>query len=220
MAGRRLWQRAESLATRILGKTQVWPPGYLRFVLHGDPRCFEIPTHLTLQERLLLYRLGVELSRKATIVEIGSYLGASAAFLATAASEIDGQLFCVDTWQNDAMSEGARDTYAEFLHHTGFCARWITPLRGESVAVAQTFNRTIDLLFIDADHSYAAVKADLEHWAPKVRRDGWIVLHDWGWAEGVQRVVTEMIEPIQRGRPMTLPNLYAAQVAWSSWNRR
>jgi predicted O-methyltransferase YrrM len=199
----------------MLGKEGIWPPGYLRFILRGDPRCFEIPTHLTLRERLLLYRLGVGLPSRANLVEIGSYLGASACFLASAAREIGGQVFCVDTWCNDAMSEGERDTHEDFVQNTQMYAAWITPLRGDSLSVARTFSTPIDLLFIDADHSYSAVKADLSAWAPKVRSGGWIVLHDWGWAEGVQRATAEMIAPIQCGAPLTLPNLYAAQVMWN-----
>ena len=214
MAGGRLWEQAEALITRILRKRQIWPPGYLRFILRGDPRCFEVFTHLTVEERLLLYRLAVNLSRRACLVEIGSYLGASACFLAAAAREIDGQLVCVDTWQNDAMSEGTRDTYADFQHNTRIYARWITPLRGDSASMALLFDRTVDLLFIDADHDYPAVKADLTAWAPKVRNDGWVVMHDWGWADGVRRATEEMLTPIQSGPALILPNLYAAQVRW------
>lgn len=36
----------------------------------------------------------------------------------------------------------------------------------------------IDLLFIDADHTYEAVKADLEMYRPLVAEDGLIALHD------------------------------------------
>ena len=210
-----MWRRAEALITRILGKKPIWPPGYLRFALRADPRCFEVFTHLTVEERILLYRLAVDLPRGTNLVEIGAYLGASACFLAAAAREIDGKLFCVDTWQNDAMSEGTRDTYADFLHNTRMYARWITPLRGDSTTLAPSFNHQIDLLFIDADHSYQAVKADLAAWAPKVRSGGWVVMHDWGWAEGVRQATEEMIKPMQLAPALILPNLYAAQVRWT-----
>jgi predicted O-methyltransferase YrrM len=39
-------------------------------------------------------------------------------------------------------------------------------------------NDQIDLLFIDADHSYDAVKKDFELYAPLVSDGGLIVLHD------------------------------------------
>ena len=36
-----------------------------------------------------------------------------------------------------------------------------------------------DFVFVDADHSYAAVKADIAKWAPKVRAGGWLGGHDY-----------------------------------------
>lgn len=38
--------------------------------------------------------------------------------------------------------------------------------------------RKIDLLFIDACHTYEAVKADFELYSPLVRDGGWIAFHD------------------------------------------
>ena len=38
--------------------------------------------------------------------------------------------------------------------------------------------RKIDLLFIDADHSYAGVKQDFNMYSPLVRKGGIIALHD------------------------------------------
>jgi hypothetical protein len=95
-----------------------WTPWYLRFILCGDRKCFDVFTHLTRIERLLLYRLAISLPRNCTIVEIGSYIGASSSFLASAAKEKSGILYCVDTWKNEEMSEGSRDTYAEFIQNT------------------------------------------------------------------------------------------------------
>jgi|SaaInlV_100m_DNA_2_1039680.scaffolds.fasta_scaffold02887_6 predicted O-methyltransferase YrrM len=38
---------------------------------------------------------------------------------------------------------------------------------------------SVDLLFIDGDHSYAGVKADFENYSKFVRPGGWIVLDDY-----------------------------------------
>src|SRR5688572_3661132 len=38
---------------------------------------------------------------------------------------------------------------------------------------------TFDFVFIDADHSYEAVRTDIERWTPKVRKGGWIGGHDF-----------------------------------------
>jgi cephalosporin hydroxylase len=38
--------------------------------------------------------------------------------------------------------------------------------------------RKVDLLFIDADHAYNAVKQDFEMYTPLVRDGGWVGMHD------------------------------------------
>lgn len=49
-----------------------------------------------------------------------------------------------------------------------------------------------DFVFIDAAHSYQAVKADLEAWRPKVKAGGWFGGHDYHSAHpGVIRAVDE-----------------------------
>ncbi|MEM4217915.1 MAG: class I SAM-dependent methyltransferase [Candidatus Methanomethylicaceae archaeon] len=171
-----------------------------------------IPTHLTEQEKFLLFNITRGFSPSVDVVELGSYLGASACFLAEGLQRGRGHLYCVDTWENDAMSEGYRDTYQEFLVNTELLSGTITPIRGLTTEVATSFTKEISLLFVDADHSYAAVTADLQSWLPKLQAGGWLLMHDWGWAEGVQRAIKEMVAPIQIDKPIRLPNLYAVRV--------
>lgn len=40
-------------------------------------------------------------------------------------------------------------------------------------------NNSLDLVFIDADHSYESVKKDIECWLPKVKSGGFITGHDY-----------------------------------------
>lgn len=47
------------------------------------------------------------------------------------------------------------------------------------------FERKIDLLFIDGDHTYDAVKADHENYAPLVRSGGFVAFHDISGEPGV-----------------------------------
>ena len=57
------------------------------------------------------------------------------------------------------------------------------------------FDEEIDLLFIDGDHSAAAVIGDVVGWRPLVRVGGLIVFHDYGnggrapWTAGVKQAV-------------------------------
>lgn len=49
-----------------------------------------------------------------------------------------------------------------------------------SVAAAAKINdASMDFVFLDADHSYEGLKADIAAWLPKVKPDGWICGHDY-----------------------------------------
>jgi Methyltransferase domain len=52
---------------------------------------------------------------------------------------------------------------------------------------------TLDFVFIDADHGYDAVKADIAAWLPKIRPGGWVTGHDYDLEKfpGVVRAVEE-----------------------------
>lgn len=53
---------------------------------------------------------------------------------------------------------------------------------------------SLDLVFIDGDHSYDAVKHDIMEWGKKVRNGGLLCGHDYSHThEGVIRAVDELI---------------------------
>jgi cephalosporin hydroxylase len=72
---------------------------------------------------------------------------------------------------------------------------------GKSVDVAKTIeDESLDWVYIDADHRYEAIKADLEAYFPKVRKGGVVSGHDYthhqvSWTEpyvfGVIEAVNE-----------------------------
>jgi predicted O-methyltransferase YrrM len=178
---------------------------------------FAIASHLTHRERVELFRLAQAPGLK-SIVEIGSYLGASAAAFGAGlrqASNSAARIYCIDTWNNDAMSEGQRETMSGFLSNTVAFQKSIVPVRGLSTAVVPEIGRRmtqIDLLFIDGDHSYPGCLADWQAYRSFLRPQSRIVLHDVGWAKGVQRVLAEEIR--SRVRMETrLPNLWWGELA-------
>jgi predicted O-methyltransferase YrrM len=71
------------------------------------------------------------------------------------------------------------------------------PVVSDSVAAARAMasrQGSIDLIFIDGDHSYEACQADIAAWAPFARRGGVMAFHDFGSrAEGVTRAIFEEI---------------------------
>ena len=179
---------------------------------------FEIRSHLTDREKVTLYRLASEISKRKTspcsFVEIGSYIGASSSYLAAGLARNNhfGKVYCIDTWNNDAMTEGNRDTMAEFLHNTRKFSRYIEPIRGwstdpEVVGQVTRLAGKIDLLFIDSDHCFEGALADWKIYNPLLSENAIVAMHDIGWAEGVQRVVAEEIRP-RADREARLTNLW------------
>ena len=57
-------------------------------------------------------------------------------------------------------------------------------------ASLQVEDESLDFVFIDADHSYEAVKQDIDLWEKKVKPGGCVLGHDIDWPD-VQKAVTE-----------------------------
>ena len=158
---------------------------------------FAVSSHLTIHERVILFKITL---RSRVIVEIGSYTGSSACcFGAAVMTSGSGKIICIDTWNNDAMSEGSRDTWKEFQENTIKYKKFIVPIRGYSIDVIQDVRDVttyLDVLFIDGDHSYKGVKADWEVYKSFLKKGSVVIFHDYGWAEGVKRVVHEDVMPL------------------------
>jgi predicted O-methyltransferase YrrM len=164
-------------------------------------------------ERGFLFQLASDAPAGAQVVEVGSWMGASTCFLAAGLKGVGAKIFAVDNFQGlstcgeDAawynrhfQALGAQSTLEIFC--ANFAALGLTersePVVSDSIAAAQTLaakRGTIDLIFIDGDHSYAACQADIAAWAPFVKRGGVMAFHDFGSrAEGVTRAIFEEIK--------------------------
>jgi len=106
-----------------------------------------------------------------------------------------GTLFCVDTWQNETMPEGPRDTFATFLetirpfrHHIKVVRKRSSEMQPEEV------EHPLELVFIDADHSYEAVRADFEVVRPWLSSTATVAFHDVNAHPGVGRFVGELLQ--------------------------
>ena len=158
---------------------------------------FAINSHLALEERIVLYKSS---RGKSVICEIGSYTGASACCFGAAAKANANKtkIICIDTFNNDGMSEGPRDTMSDFLKNTENFSDFLIVVRGYSTDVVKEVNKItsyFDLLFIDGDHSYEGCRLDWLHYKNFLKPGSIIVFHDYGWAEGVKRVIKEDVLP-------------------------
>jgi predicted O-methyltransferase YrrM len=110
----------------------------------------------------------------AVIVEIGCYEGSTTAALA---ASTDGRVYSIDPFFSGRLGVCYGEWTAKFV-------RWrrklknIEFVKSFSHVVAPEFRHEVDFIFIDADHSYEAIKRDWQDWFPKVRQGGIIALHD------------------------------------------
>ena len=174
---------------------------------------FLVPSHLTRREKVKLFQLSMGAS---VVAEVGSYLGASACcFGAAMAKSGGGQLICIDTWKNEGMREGPRDTWAEFRNNTRKYNHFTITIRGVSAEVAgQVAERVekLDVLFLDGDHSYEGVKADWNSYCKLLDAGSVVIFHDYGWAKGVRKVVHEDVMPCV-WQYSSLPNMWWGTLA-------
>lgn len=136
----------------------------------------------------LLYRLARDGEGAGAIVEIGSWMGLSTAWLA-AGSKAAGRetVHAVDVFDGGPMlkdqdiirTEGT--TYHRFSENMETLGLFdhIEPVVAESAAAARQWTKgPIRLLFIDGDHRYPAVKQDFDLWTRHVVAGGYVVLDD------------------------------------------
>lgn len=125
-----------------------------------------------------------------TFVEVGSWKGKSAVYLADRLKDM-GKNFapdCVDSFKGDDDT-GRSDILAEFMANTQ--SRGIGYTVGDSAASAQWHSdKGLDGVFVDAAHDYESVKADIAAWLPKVKEGGFFGGHDID-APGVLQAITE-----------------------------
>ena len=138
-----------------------------------------------------LYKKFAELLQDGMImVELGSWKGQSAALIAT---ELKNQnkkgvrFFCVDTWKGTSEDEHGDDKWVKegklfekFTDNLKEVSDYYIPLRMTTERASHLFpDQSVDICYVDADHSYDGVYKDLETWTPKIKPGGIISGHDY-----------------------------------------
>ena len=144
------------------------------------------------------YRKAVRYFDEGHFVEVGSWKGRSACFLAVEIANNNKQikLTCVDTWGGSPEHEGHAEygvdkLYETFLKNIEPVKDIIIPFQSKSLDAVKSFeDGVLDFVFIDAAHDYENVTNDLNAWYPKVRNGGLFAGHDYcgGWPEVVRAV--------------------------------
>lgn len=156
---------------------------------------------VTVEERATLALMAAE--AVAPIVELGSYQGGSTRALALATAQ---QVYAIDLWDMRMPQEGkghrnkkkravpfeSTEAFETFLEHAGNLNN-VVWLKGDSLEFAKIWSQWISGLFLDADHSSTATRANFKAWAPHVRPSGWVAFHDCQ-GFGVAKVIEEVID--------------------------
>jgi hypothetical protein len=146
-------------------------------------------------QRDALWKLIQKLPKRNDLIgaEIGSYIGESAEIFVQ--SWKFKKFYCIDAWEagydpNDIASCRGQFDEVEAM----FDARaWVYPpivkVKGKSVSVARQFSpHYFDFLYLDGDHQHDAVVADIAAYIDKVKPDGFIGGHDWGWSDSTGKL--------------------------------
>ncbi|MDO8514980.1 MAG: class I SAM-dependent methyltransferase [bacterium] len=150
-------------------------------------------------EGALLYEFAKKLPGNSLVVEIGSFMGKSTAYLASGLRDgHGGKVIAIDphlgetgtkwkfssTWKQ--FNKNIRNLNLETL---------VNPVRKTSENAHKNWDKKINLLNIDGLHDYENVKLDLKLWLPHLKNDGVLVCHDaFGPTyPGVMRAIIEEV---------------------------
>lgn len=145
-------------------------------------------------------------------VEVGSLYGESSSII-LGFNKVK-QLHCIDSWtfcpdynasnsiikstnKSADFSSAKTIFYKRLKNHIE--SRRCLPIQSDSLSASKLYrNNSIDVIYIDADHSYESVKSDLEAWFTKIKSGGFICGHDYKadgdvWP-GVTKAVDEFVQ--------------------------
>lgn len=152
-------------------------------------------------------------------VEVGVFQGQSLAWLGreVLTRGLDVTIHGVDTfdgWTGTLRGKALRAAFDGYTGELGKALgdRWhvheMTSVRGSCLFTP----KSVDVVWLDADHSYDAVRRDINAWQPNVKEGGVIGGDDWNFEETSRAVrstgKSELVPGEREGGP------------WPSWIRR
>lgn len=196
-------------------------PGYVSWKgIHG---------FLTAMDIVKLYQTAFELPKGAKILEIGSFFGLSSCIMANAlrdAGNETARIYCIDLWENYHGS--SLEAFKANCEKSG-ALPYIIPIQENSSIAVQKFKKaSLDLIFIDGNHTYEGVSADLSLYWDKIAEGRVILGHDYApGSKGVLQAVAEFkekfpswkfIEPLKGSSVFSLipPPQYSLEVSPTS----
>jgi predicted O-methyltransferase YrrM len=163
-----------------------------------------------MEEVMLLYGYVKELPMNCSIVELGTGLGRSTAAMAYACKGTSRKIYTVDNYVqgtkftnevNSAWNAQSAKTNIISLGLEEYVQFFNCDTTDKSLILA--IPTPIQMIFIDAGHSYEGVKKDIEFWKPYIAKDGIMCGHDWSFAypegiEVVKAVAETVLQPTSK----------------------
>jgi predicted O-methyltransferase YrrM len=137
------------------------------------------------------------------IVDVGTYQGFSASLFAQeTADKKNVKIYTVDRYEpfESAETYGNEKVAREYVEQLGF--KNIEFIKMDSSKFGQTLKpESVDFIFIDADHAYEAVLADLFIYYRALKTGGVICGHDFDYkSEITDEVLTEIRRAVKQNR--------------------
>lgn len=141
-------------------------------------------------EGVFLFQLAKRCEGRGVIVEIGSLLGKSTAYLALGSkANSNAKVFAIDTFNggnSKPKSELVKNIFAKGDFFEDFLKNMekanmtdiVVPIRMRSEDAIDEIDEPIELLFINGAHDYKNVEKDFLTYFPKVIERGTIAFHD------------------------------------------
>lgn len=167
----------------------------------------ELPDGWFSDEDIKIYRtLLSSLPYNGKIIELGVWKGRSLCSVADIIKEKNLQVWAIDTFEGTDSTPYEKTQLADEAKRINIQAAFqknikdfgldnnITVIKGSTFDAHALFDdKTFDLLFLDADHSFEAVIKDIKNWFPKIKPHGVFSGHDIAW-NSVERAVCEYFD--------------------------
>lgn len=155
----------------------------------------------------------IETLRPTTVIDVGSWKGASSRFIANKCIQLgisNFEVIAIDTFlgsdehyttevnSNLPIIDGSVALYDVFRSNMiqDKLIDYVTPFRIDSVNGFNILKKkgiVADLIYIDAAHDYVSVKTDIQQFRQILREGGVMICDDYSWFEGVRQAVHECI---------------------------
>lgn len=149
-----------------------------------------------------IFHQAIDKAKPGLIIEVGSFVGESAIFMAGYLRDRDAAILCVDTWYGGVdhykgapekinMHFGRPDLYYRFMSNVvqRGCEDRIVPLALDSVNAARliaSLGIQADMVYLDASHEHGDVRRDLEAYWQILKPGGVMLVDDLSdWFPGV-----------------------------------